>query len=79
MERAADRRTRAQALTRGKADGAGMQFTSVQKPVGNLEETLRPLPGSRQEEGAAFPGLHALHQSPLPAPILPVSAVPQSK
>lgn len=39
----------------------------IQKPAGNLEETLRPLPGSRQEEGAAFPGLHALHQSSLPA------------
>lgn len=35
---------------KGKAGGAEMQFTSCPE---NLEETLRPLPGCRQEERVA--------------------------
>lgn len=34
----------------------GCHSRPVQKPAGNLEETLWPLPGSRWEEGGCLPG-----------------------
>lgn len=51
----------------------GCHSRPVQKPAGNLEETLRPLPGSRWEEGAAFWGCMLCTSPPLPAPSLSLS------
>lgn len=73
MERAADMRTRAQALMKGKADGTGMPFTS--RPEASWEFGGDPVATSWEQVGGGgcLPGLHALHQPPLSAPSLSLS------
>lgn len=61
-------RARAQAFMKGKADGTGMPFTS--RPEASWEFGGDPAATSWEQAGGGghLPGLHALHQSPLPAP-----------
>ena len=80
MEQATDRRTRAQALMRGKADGAGMQLTS--HPEASWEFGGDPAATSWEQArgGGRLSGSACSAPVPPSRPlILPVSTVPQSK